>query len=299
VLMGVAKELFDWGEVSEEVCGHGHGGHKLHTHTDDCGHDHGHHHEGSGESQLRFKVGDLVQTARGDEGWVKGKVILVWDEGNAYRIELEDGYMTNVWAPEDSDEYVRERGWAHGHQKKDGNKKSSGTGVLKRTDGDSEQLPPSKRSRTDSHNHRVGSDEAEVVKPAPAEQQPSEVISNPNTNPKPPNVVPLSGAAPGAEGNSAQEASGEGGCAESSPLLNEFDESTNTPGLFLVGPSVRHKGMSFCFVYKFRQRFGIVADAIARGLGYDVLKPVKDCVEMNMFMDDLKACENACGEIGC
>lgn len=31
-----------------------------------------------------------------------------------------------------------------------------------------------------------------------------------------------------------------GGCADASPLLNEFDESTSTPGLFLVGPAVRH-----------------------------------------------------------
>ena len=57
------------------------------------------------------------------------------------------------------------------------------------------------------------------------------------------------------------------GCAEGAPLLNKLDESTTTPGLFLVGPAVRHGDLSFCFVYKFRQRFGIVADAIAKGLG--------------------------------
>ena len=49
-----------------------------------------------------------------------------------------------------------------------------------------------------------------------------------------------------------------------SPLLNDVDESTKTPGLFLVGPAVRHQHMSLCFVYKFRQRFGVVADEIAR-----------------------------------
>ena len=36
--------------------------------------------------------------------------------------------------------------------------------------------------------------------------------------------------------------------ASSSPLLNQVDESTKTPGLFLVGPAVRHGELSFCFV---------------------------------------------------
>merc|ERR1719258_680445 len=68
-----------------------------------------------------------------------------------------------------------------------------------------------------------------------------------------------------------------GGCAEGSPLLTLQDESTKTPGLFLVGPAVRHGELSFCFVYKFRQRFGVVADAIARGLGRDTTKAVESC----------------------
>eukprot|EP01052_Picozoa_sp_SAG31_P025465 SAG31_NODE_2233_length_6136_cov_2.169455_5_plen_569_part_00 len=87
-----------------------------------------------------------------------------------------------------------------------------------------------------------------------------------------------------------------GGCAEGSPLLNEYDESTTTPGLFLVGPSVRHGELSFCFVYKFRQRFGVVADAIARGLGHDTAEPVEACRKMNMFLDDFTCCKAGCGE---
>ena len=70
-------------------------------------------------------------------------------------------------------------------------------------------------------------------------------------------------------------------------MLNEFDESTITPGLFLTGPSVRHKDLSFCFVYKFRQRFGVVAANIADGLGYPTKEAVMRCREMNMFLDDL------------
>ncbi len=86
------------------------------------------------------------------------------------------------------------------------------------------------------------------------------------------------------------------GCMAGAPLLNEFDESTLTPGLFLVGPAVRHDDLVFCFVYKFRQRFGVVADSIARGLGYDTTEAVEVCRGVNMFLDDFTCCKGACGE---
>ena len=90
---------------------------------------------------------------------------------------------------------------------------------------------------------------------------------------------------------------GEGsGCLAGSPLLGEHDESTKTPGLFLVGPAVRQQNQVLCFVYKFRQRFGIVADAIARGLGHDTRRPVQQCRATNMFLDDFSCCKGACGE---
>ena len=88
------------------------------------------------------------------------------------------------------------------------------------------------------------------------------------------------------------------GCAAGSPLLNEVDESTKVPGLFLVGPAVRHGKLSFCFVYKFRQRFGVVADAIARGLGRDTADAVAQCRKTNMFLDDFECCEGSC-QVGC
>jgi len=86
------------------------------------------------------------------------------------------------------------------------------------------------------------------------------------------------------------------GCAEGAPLLNKLDESTTTPGLFLVGPAVRHGDLSFCFVYKFRQRFGIVADAIAKGLGRETAAAVDAARDMNMYLDDFECCKAACGE---
>lgn len=51
------------------------------------------------------------------------------------------------------------------------------------------------------------------------------------------------------------------------PLLSEQDESTIVPGVFLCGPAVRHDKHVFCFIYKDRQRFAVVAKAIATSLG--------------------------------
>lgn len=72
------------------------------------------------------------------------------------------------------------------------------------------------------------------------------------------------------------------------PVLSENDESTTVPGLFLCGPSVRHDNHIFCFIYKFRQRFGIVANAICRGLGRDTAQAVEDLRQMDMYLDDIQ-----------
>ena len=77
---------------------------------------------------------------------------------------------------------------------------------------------------------------------------------------------------------------------------NPNPNPNQVPGVFLVGPNVRHGSRSFCFVYKFRQRFGIVAEAIARGLGLDTDDGVAACRDMNMFLDDFTCCKSACGE---
>ena len=78
------------------------------------------------------------------------------------------------------------------------------------------------------------------------------------------------------------------------PLLNESDESTLVPGMFLCGPSVRHDGHIFCFIFKYRQRFAIVAQAIASSL--DI--PTDEFVEVyrgwGMYLDDLSCCGQEC-----
>ena len=88
-----------------------------------------------------------------------------------------------------------------------------------------------------------------------------------------------------------------GGCLAGAPLLTAEDESTKVPGVFLVGPSVVQGDLSFCFVYKFRQRFGIVAEAICRGLGRETKTAVAGLRQANMYMADLSCCENTCGEV--
>ena len=85
------------------------------------------------------------------------------------------------------------------------------------------------------------------------------------------------------------------GCLAGAPLRTAEDESTKVPGVFLVGPSVRHGEYSFCFIYKFRQRFGIVANAICRGLGRDTTSAVESCRKMNMYLDDFQCCKSTCG----
>ena len=50
---------------------------------------------------------------------------------------------------------------------------------------------------------------------------------------------------------------------EGYPLLNTFDESIRTENLFLVAPQVKHENALFCFIYKYRQRFAVVAGKIA------------------------------------
>jgi len=52
-------------------------------------------------------------------------------------------------------------------------------------------------------------------------------------------------------------------------VLTPQDESTRTPGLFLVGPQVRHDQRIYCFIYKFRQRFSLIAIELARRLELD------------------------------
>lgn len=77
--------------------------------------------------------------------------------------------------------------------------------------------------------------------------------------------------------------------AEGIPLLSEKDESTVARGLFLVGPKVNHLQTAFCFIYKFRARFPVVAEEIGQRLGLDT-SPLELYRKRGMWADDLEAC---------
>lgn len=74
-------------------------------------------------------------------------------------------------------------------------------------------------------------------------------------------------------------------------VTEEADESTVTPGLFLAGPSLAHRGAIFCFIYKFRLRFAIVAGAIAADLGTDPESLLDEYRAANFLLEDLSCCE--------
>ena len=81
--------------------------------------------------------------------------------------------------------------------------------------------------------------------------------------------------------------------SESYVLLNEHDQSRKTPGLFLVGPQVRHENLILCFIYKYRQRFGVVANSIGEQLGMDT-SFLEDYRNQGLNLDDLGACGEEC-----
>ena len=57
--------------------------------------------------ELRFKVGDIIFANVGE--FTKGKIVKCWDEGNPYRVEIQDEEKKNVWVPIDDEEYIREQ----------------------------------------------------------------------------------------------------------------------------------------------------------------------------------------------
>ncbi len=75
--------------------------------------------------------------------------------------------------------------------------------------------------------------------------------------------------------------------------LSEHDESTIAPGLFVSGPSVRHNDLLFCFIYKFRQRFGVVAQRIAEQLELDT-SPLEEYRREGFMLTDLSCCGEDC-----
>ena len=85
------------------------------------------------------------------------------------------------------------------------------------------------------------------------------------------------------------------------PVFTEdADESTLTSGLFYAGPQLVHRNSLFCFIYKFRSRFGVIAAEIAMRAGLpDVeerLLPYLKAGFMNTDLDCCTSCECAITE---
>ncbi|MFL2977354.1 MAG: NAD(P)/FAD-dependent oxidoreductase [Candidatus Thalassarchaeaceae archaeon] len=78
------------------------------------------------------------------------------------------------------------------------------------------------------------------------------------------------------------------------PVLTDNDESTTVPGMFLSGPAVRHGSLIFCFIFKYRQRFGIVAQAIASSLDIPTEEFIDAYRSWGMYLDDLSCCGQEC-----
>ncbi|OLU26972.1 thioredoxin reductase [Pseudomonas sp. PA15(2017)] len=75
------------------------------------------------------------------------------------------------------------------------------------------------------------------------------------------------------------------------PILTEHDESSKTPGLFMLGPQVQHEQRIYCFIYKFRQRFPVVALKVLNRLGL----PVPDNLDKTWALFDPPA-EGCCSD---
>ncbi len=82
------------------------------------------------------------------------------------------------------------------------------------------------------------------------------------------------------------------------PLLKEeTDEFYNQDDIYLAGPSVRHDSHIFCFIYKFRQRFGVIVEDILDKEMYDIndiISLVKIWKQNGLYLSDLSCCDQEC-----
>lgn len=68
------------------------------------------------------------------------------------------------------------------------------------------------------------------------------------------------------------------------------DEAPKAPGLFYSGPGLKHRGSLFCFIYKFRARFGIIAREIAERLDLPWEDALRPWWERGFMIEDLECC---------
>ena len=83
---------------------------------------------------------------------------------------------------------------------------------------------------------------------------------------------------------------------EQIPRFTEEDQSTLHPGLYYSGPSLVQRKTKFCFLYKFRARFGVIAASIASQFGLDNT-PLVDEALHGFHIADLDCCTDCECEI--
>lgn len=85
---------------------------------------------------------------------------------------------------------------------------------------------------------------------------------------------------------------------DGSPKLHAAtDEFFGHENIYLSGPSVRHDDHIFCFIYKFRQRFGVIVEDILTKEEYneeDIAALVKNWKRNGMYLSDLSCCDDEC-----
>ena len=80
-------------------------------------------------------------------------------------------------------------------------------------------------------------------------------------------------------------------------LIEETDEFFGQKNIYLSGPSVRHDDHIFCFIYKFRQRFGVIVEDILKKEKYsqdNITLLVNSWKKNGMYLSDLKCCGDEC-----
>ena len=76
-------------------------------------------------------------------------------------------------------------------------------------------------------------------------------------------------------------------------FTEEADESSITQGLFYSGPSLVHRNALFCFIYKFRARFGVIAAEIARRINLpNIEENLQSYAKAGFMNTDLDCCTN-------
>ena len=78
------------------------------------------------------------------------------------------------------------------------------------------------------------------------------------------------------------------------PRITRLDESTVCENVFLVGPHVQHNRAVFCFIYKYRQRFAVVAKEMLARLGAKGAPIIQEYAKKNFLLEDLSECDSAC-----